>query len=357
MPDRQDCAGADPQCPTDGRRHYNTDVVFSDNGTLVARYHKQNLYKEKEFDVPPEIEYVTFNTPFAGKFAIFTCFDILFREPAITLLEKHQVKQVVFPTAWINKLPLLSAVQFQQAFATAWGINLLAANIHLPSFKMTGSGIFTPTNSTFHYDIETSKGRLLVSKVPVPPPVQDDPSTASQSPQSPLTQNPECSRISTAILEPPAVFHANMMNDNFTFTLLTGKKGELSVCNGHLCCYLTYQQSNTNGELYAIGAFNGLHKGHRQSFLEVCALVRCAGDSQDTCGADISQASTTFDFCLQGNFSTPYVYPSILASGVDLVIPDGVGWTSGSFLMSKEGMSKGLVTAALYGRVYDKDKV
>lgn len=55
---------------------------------LVARYHKQNLYFEQAFDYPPKPEIITFDTPFAGRFGLITCFDILFEEPAITLVNK-----------------------------------------------------------------------------------------------------------------------------------------------------------------------------------------------------------------------------------------------------------------------------
>lgn len=54
----------------------------------MARYHKYNLYFEAAFDAPPEPEIVTFDTPFAGKFGLITCFDILFQEPTVILMEK-----------------------------------------------------------------------------------------------------------------------------------------------------------------------------------------------------------------------------------------------------------------------------
>lgn len=60
----------------------------SSDGFLVARYHKYNLYFEEAFDVPPRPESVTFDTPFAGRFGLITCFDILFAEPTLTLVEK-----------------------------------------------------------------------------------------------------------------------------------------------------------------------------------------------------------------------------------------------------------------------------
>ncbi|XP_038821775.1 biotinidase-like [Salvelinus namaycush] len=68
MPDLQPCPlTSHPTCPPDGRWQFNTDVVFRSDGSLVARYHKQNLFFEKEFDTPPRLEVVTFDTPFAGQ--------------------------------------------------------------------------------------------------------------------------------------------------------------------------------------------------------------------------------------------------------------------------------------------------
>ncbi|OCT57433.1 hypothetical protein XELAEV_18003500mg [Xenopus laevis] len=68
--------------------------------TLTTRYHKYNLFLgEIQFNVPPEPEMVTFETPF-GKFGI--CFDILFYKPAAALVVDHQVGTILFPTAWMN---------------------------------------------------------------------------------------------------------------------------------------------------------------------------------------------------------------------------------------------------------------
>lgn len=54
----------------------------------MARYHKYNLYFENAFDKPPQPEIITFDTPFAGRFGLLTCFDILFSEPTVTLLKR-----------------------------------------------------------------------------------------------------------------------------------------------------------------------------------------------------------------------------------------------------------------------------
>ncbi|KAG5843108.1 hypothetical protein ANANG_G00184990 [Anguilla anguilla] len=144
MPGREDCDAQTPPCPPDGRYQFNTNVVFSANGTLVARYRKRNLYFESQFDTPADPQLITFDTPFAGRFGLFTCFDILFYNPAVELVEKLGVRQLIFPTAWMNTLPLLDAVQFHRSFSYATNTTLLSANLRVDAEAMTGSGIFSP---------------------------------------------------------------------------------------------------------------------------------------------------------------------------------------------------------------------
>lgn len=103
-----------------------------------------NLFEgeTRQFNYPKEPEVVTFETPF-GKFGIFTCFDILFYEPAVVLVSKMQVDTVLFLTAWMNVLPFLTAVQFHSAWAMGMRVNVLAANTHNTTMEMTGNLIFT----------------------------------------------------------------------------------------------------------------------------------------------------------------------------------------------------------------------
>ncbi|XP_028674044.1 biotinidase [Erpetoichthys calabaricus] len=371
MPDRQDCLPRDPHCPPDGRYQFNTDVVFSDDGTIVARYHKQNLYFEAAFDTPVDYEYVIFDTSFAGPFGIFTCFDILFYEPAVTLIEKFKLKQIVFPTAWMNQLPLLSAIQIQRSFASAFGLNLLAANIHQTDLDMTGSGIYTPSHSLYHYDMDSHNGRLLVATIPVISDSSNDDTLvdnwhliSSRTLNMAKTNNlqfcdnefEECSGhfpSQDPFMKP---FHALMMYDNYTFTPLLAAKGNVAVCDGSLCCHLSYERSPPSSELYALGAFNGLHVVHGTYYLEVCALVKCPGSHWHSCGGGTIHASSALNFHLWGNFTTRFIFPQILASEMQLHIPDKMGWEKTNFFMTKSNMSAGLITAALYGRVYEKDK-
>ncbi|XP_043930213.1 biotinidase-like [Protopterus annectens] len=375
VPGKQLCNSSDPHCPSDGRYQFNTNVVFSSDGALISRYFKQNLYFESAFNVPPVVEHVKFETPFAGTFGILTCFDLLFFEPTVTLIEKYGIQQVVLPLAWNNQLPLLTAIQAQRAFATAFSINLLAPNIHSPSMEMTGSGIYTPVKSVYYHNMTNAEGKLIVAHVPV---------TASQSHQ---LHSGEFCKLKKAEHDCPFhryidkesfvftegeedyhmskvkqgtrvsdVFYAEMMYDNYTLLPLLSSKGELKVCHNSLCCYLVYQGTFNGNELYALGVFDGLHTVHGTYYVQVCTVVKCSGSSYTSCGVGVTDADSLINFKLWGNFSTKYIFPEILSSEMTLDLADSMGWENNYFFMSRSGMSSGLVTAALYGRWYSKDK-
>ncbi|CAB1320661.1 unnamed protein product [Coregonus sp. 'balchen'] len=426
MPDLQPCPltshphldPSHPPCPPDGRWQFNTNVVFRSDGSLAARYHKQNLFFEKEFNTPPRLEVVTFDTPFAGRFGVFTCFDILFHDPTVRLLEQEGIRQMVYPTAWINTLPLLTAVQFQRAVSLGANVTLLAANLRHDSKAMTGSGIFTPSTSIYHHAFhppgEPEDGKLLVLRIPVldsdwlatqkqakgqgetggegeakgqigeegeakgqigeegeakgqgetgeegeakgqgetggegEAKGQGQGETGAEGEGEPLSAS-----LPTLSPNPsPSTSHliSSMMCDPFSFVLLRGSEGQLTVCDGPLCCHLQYRRSPQGGntELYALGAFAGNHT--------VCALVRCSGSEVSSCGKGVEEAESRVDFRLEGKFGTRYVYPSMLGSGMVVDRPDLIEKTTdGRVAMEHSGMTVGLVTACLYGRVYDQD--
>lgn len=367
---KQPCHRSDPGCPRDGRFQFNTNVVFSSNGTLLDRYRKYNLYFEAAFDAPPQVDHVTFNTPFAGKFGIFTCFDILFFRPAIELLRDSEVKHIVFPAAWMNQLPLLAAIQIQSAFARAFGVNFLAANIHQPSLGMTGSGIHTPLKSVWHHDMENFTGHLIIAQVAKNPQgLGTENATEKMDPSHSrflklLAGDPYCEKDSQEVhcdgaprwnMNAPPVFHAEMMYDNFTLAPVWDKEGYLRVCARGLCCHLLYQRPTVSEELYALGVFDGLHTAHGTYYVQVCALVKCGGLGFETCGQEVTEATGLFEFHLWGNFSTSYIFPLLLTSGMTLDTPDQLGWENDQYFLRKRGLSAGLVTAALYGRLYERD--
>ncbi|KAM6223852.1 biotinidase [Rhynchocyon petersi] len=368
---KQPCHHSDQGCPGDGRYQFNTNVIFSDDGTLVGRYRKHNLYFEEAFDTPAHVDHTTFLTPFAGRFGVFTCFDILFRDPAISILEDSEVRHVVYPTAWMNQLPLLAAVQIQKAFAVALSINVLAANIHQPSLGMTGSGIHTPLWSSWHHDMENPGGHLIVARIPKRPAgLSAENSTGKASPSHArflkmLAGEPYCEKAAQEVhckgdtkgdRDAPPTFHSTMMYDNFTLVPVLGVEGHLRVCASSLCCSLLYKRPSVSPELYALGVFDGLHTVHGSYYIQVCALVKCGGPSLHSCGQEVTQAAGLFEFHLWGNFTASNIFPLFLTSGMTLDSPDQLGWEDGHYFMKKSTLSSGLVTAALYGRLYERDQ-
>uniref|UniRef100_A0A2K5C909 Biotinidase n=1 Tax=Aotus nancymaae TaxID=37293 RepID=A0A2K5C909_AOTNA len=368
---KQPCHISDPGCPNDGRYQFNPDVVFSNNGTLVDRYRKHNLYFEAAFDVPLKVDHTTFDTLFADRFGVFTCFDILFFNPAVRLLRDYKVKHVVHPTAWMNQLPLLAATEIQKAFAVAFGVNVLAANVHHPVLGMTGSGIHTPLKSFWYHDMENPNGRLIIAQVTKNPVgiIDAENATGEMDPSHSkflkiLSGHPYCEKDAQEVHCNEAtkwnrnalpIFHSEMMYDNFTLVSIWGKEGYLHVCSNGLCCYLLYERPTLSKELYALGVFDGLHTVHGTYYIQVCALVRYGSLGFDTCGQEITEATGIFEFHLWGNFSTSYIFPLFLTSGMTLDVPDQLGWENDHYFLRKSGLSSGLVMAALYGRLYKRD--
>ena len=83
-------AASDKSCPSDNHYQYNTDVVFDEQGMIVAKYHKSHEWTPLigPYDQAPSPTEVTYTASFGVTFGIFTCFDIMFPDPAKKLREQ-----------------------------------------------------------------------------------------------------------------------------------------------------------------------------------------------------------------------------------------------------------------------------
>ena len=90
------CSLESTLCPRDGRHHYNTNIVFSRRGELIARYRKSHLYNEPMFESLLNPEFVSFTTDFGVTFGIIVCFDIMFHDPLLTVISKLNISTVIF---------------------------------------------------------------------------------------------------------------------------------------------------------------------------------------------------------------------------------------------------------------------
>ncbi|XP_046547536.1 pantetheinase-like [Haliotis rubra] len=378
MGDRKPCNHSnDPKCPEDDQYQYNTDVTFNPEGVLVARYHKRHLFKENQFDTPP-LELATFETPF-GKFGLITCFDILFYDPSVELIQKEGVRNIIFPTAWMDRLPYLAAVEFHSAFAKGLGVNVLGANIHYPVYKFHGSGIYTPKGSVTYYynDSIFSGGKLLVADV-------DSIETDMQYPLGYLQRNREKWRVvkmkqnkrETSEDRIPSLVSEERLADttdtlvdrfnvsrlsslpreNYTFVALEHHAGNQSACRDEVCCTVVYSRENTSAheDLFVLAVFNGLDDGR---FTQICSVLMCPGNNMSNCGEPVTRSSSMFNFVeISGNLSTPYIFPEVLVSNGDYIGLVQGEWTfTDRVLHGGNGFSKPLITASLFGRLYSRD--
>lgn len=227
-------------------------------------------------------------------------------------------------------------------------VNFLAANTHVPQFLNTGSGIYSPTGAKKYFRSLSSNGSLLVAALP---------RETKNIPHNISVVNPEKRQQRNTWNEDS--FYSDLFGDLFFFKELSKPEGTLDVCyNGSdICCSLTYKMTEKQtDEMYAIGVFDGLHTREGQYYLRICALIKCHGLSRDSCGQRTYNASTVFEsFTLKGELDTPYVYPQVVADGVSLLPGEWDHSIPVTHLQSKQQLSKGLLTAALFGRVYELD--
>jgi pantetheine hydrolase len=329
----------DQRCPTDGRYQFNTNIVFGPDGVLVAKYRKYNLFmSEPSYDQPPTVDYSYFDTPY-GRFGAIVCFDIIFRQPSVLLVEKFNVSHVLFPTAWKNQLPYYLSVAFHQAFAIGLGVNLLSANKHYPGAGLCGSGVYgSQQTHSYRYDEISMNSSLILAEIPTKP--------TKITSGHPL-------RHSYHDFHNQVEFSGELFGDLFNFVMLKDRSGIVSVCHNSLCCSISYAR-DSSADRFALGSFRGLHTLEGEYYLEICILLKCRTDDRSQCAGDSKTSNTRFSFFkLSGSFSTKYIYPMVIRHGVPLSTED---WDyTGEYIVSF-GSSQPLISSTMYGRRFDLDQ-
>ncbi|XP_037935091.1 vanin-like protein 1 [Teleopsis dalmanni] len=286
--EKEFCGNRTIDCDKSGFNTYNTNVVLDRQGRVISRYRKTNLYRYEWYSTNVKVkpELATFDTDFGVTFGHFICFDMLFYEPSMVLINELNITDIIYPTYWFSELPFLTAVQLQEGWAFANDVNLLAANANYPSEQNTGSGIYAGKLgriSASIYEDETTK----VHKARVPKHLNR--STYEMPPitiEMPTLETKRLTKIGLLRDYNVDIFRTKLLPSNFTAVK------EL-ICHNTFCCQFDVNRtliSNSqlhSSYLYRLAAFSGVNTTHQRmdpSELSICAVIACTSTDLYSCG-------------------------------------------------------------------------
>jgi pantetheine hydrolase len=269
----QYCNTTDPDCPADGRYQWNTDVVFSSDGSLITKYYKSHLWGGAGiFNQPTVADPISFVAPFGVEFGVFICYDIDFSTPAESLVAQG-ITNFVFSSAWFNIPPVLTAVQIQQAWSRYYSTNLVAANSG--AFEGDAGGgiyssgvpinvLFDPTTYNIH---QVLIGDVPITPITVPKPFQGTTERVLKQ----LSSSEPCVMTS---------FPQQLGNCVYLHPSEDPTSGTLTVSQGDFTCSLLYslEPSKAENEVYALFTSRGNFSFEYTIdglLLETCAFVHC----------------------------------------------------------------------------------
>lgn len=364
------------KCPDSGEFAFNTDVVFNSEGKFIKRYRKWNIFIET-FDRATDIETVYFDSPH-GRFGIFTCFDIMFKRPAIELVNNYEVDTILFPTWWYDEFPLLTAIQFQNAWSSINGVNLIASNIQNRDLGSIGSGIYSSTGSKVYTSPGDVQPKLIIANLP------------KRRVRNRVDSTTGCDRqefkpqvIELATDRPiPEYQHSNMkllrsdlihvLDDNVM-------EANLTQCNNEVCCTIDYKMNqrhhNSIKEALVLIVRDSLRNGTFRWYEQICAL---AGVDRTTLSKDSSVRSQFYAtplanferLSLRATFNSKSVYP-IASHTMDRLFDsidqrydckemdlylDNKMYECRLEIVPKEN-GQDISVFGLYGRVYERDQI
>lgn len=221
----------------DGVKMFNTQVAFDRNGNLIAKYHKYHLYGESYFDRPQK-QFVYFDTDFGARIGLYICFDRVFRDPFVRLVDELNVTTMALSMYFYDEHPFLLSHQIDASWSRTHQVNILSANAKFVPTGTTGSGIFSPSH-TVGYTHDTSNTGEKVNPVLVVGSLAVNPTAGNKQsckPQTKVIDLPGKMKLSKG--------YSSYVTDFGVFKsvkLVEQSATNISICNRDFCCFLTYE--------------------------------------------------------------------------------------------------------------------
>ncbi|XP_002075395.3 vanin-like protein 1 [Drosophila willistoni] len=370
----------DPRpCSSTGVNQFNTNVVFDREGVVISRYRKIHLYGEpRNSTYLPELS--TFTTDFGVTFGHFICFDILFFDPAQQLILEQGITDFVFPTMWFSQLPYLTAVQYQQGWAYAQNVNLLAAGASNPLIGSSGSGIYHGREGTITSVMNTGIGErhIYVAKVPK----FKETRKTRKSLRSRRSVDPEAPRVLSSEFRMKQDYIQNYKSEMLPIDENQRDSGNLTqdICyDDTFCCHFEVawqpldDQSNSSYYYYRLGAYNGWRNEQNvdANYIRNCAIFSCTGPDIEDCAkliTDNAQPQVTFTrLAIDVTYpeSKEYLFlPNTVLDNLLPLEPAQFEWSQSStsnryqhqvhFALAENVEVSNLLTFAVYGNYYNE---
>lgn len=362
-------------CPSDGVFLYNTQVAFNNNGTLIAKYHKQHLFGEHLLNTPENQELIYFDTDFGARIGMYICFDRIFYDPLVSLVDKYNVTTMALSTWWFDGYPFLLSHQIDQYQSRIFEINILTACAKNLPTGTTGSGLYSPFQTVniehdLNIDAGTSYGRLLIGNLPINPKVNTrcpgDNQKYKMADYALKNAPTYSSQVVTAFASDLSTFQSITLNE----TAAIGVK----LCSETFCCTLDYEMRNTTGKeksrkdfyskkqqitqestvQYHFMAVNGLRNfsvPKYSAYEQACLIIAMNPITNE---ASLHSGSKFKSIVMNGSFETPYVFPTAISEYLHLVKNKEVTFDRTNNTLTVQS-KKPIMMAGLYGRLFEKD--
>lgn len=261
-------------------------------------------------------------------------------------------------------------MQFQQGWAWANKVNLLAAGASLPKAGISGSGIYAGVQGTVARvlitDSDVGDRRMLLARLPVNPddiiPPEEEPSAPEPitSVRLKLLQQPDMNKFST-----------------WQLPMVGGSSVNKRICQDDLCCRFEIDWT-TNGSVpgysYRMGVWVGRRRYEEEQYssIRLCGLFACRTGDAASCGllgsednvVLLTQGLEFTKLLIEGEFvrrPRRLISPSTLsASSFYPLQPSQMSWASkerdnGTLVRMELKQPQGhLMTFAIYGNYFDE---